>query len=69
LFVPLALDEDVQDVVVLIHRAPQRVALTVHGQQDCIHVPFFSGLRATAPQPLGVVLANLPTPWAGRFVG
>ena len=41
--------EDVEDVVVLIHRAPQVMALTVNGQKDFIQVPFVPGLRATAP--------------------
>ena len=33
-----------------------------------IQVPFISGLRATATQPIGVVLPKLPTPWADGFV-
>ena len=49
LLVAPPLYEDVEDVVVLIHRAPQVMALTVNGQKDFIQVPFVPGLRATAP--------------------
>jgi hypothetical protein len=37
LFVPATLYEDIKDVVVLIHRAPQIMALTVNGQK--YHIP------------------------------
>ena len=61
--------KDVKDVVVLIHRAPQIMALAVDGQKYFIQVPFIPGLRATATQPIGVVLPKLPTPLADGFVG
>ena len=54
--------EDVEDVVVLIHGAPQVMALTVDGQKDCIQVPCISGLRA--PQPMSVVLPYIPHPFS-----
>src|SRR5215510_10346835 len=44
LFVASALDEDIQDVVVLIHRAPQVMAFAVNRQQDLIQMPFISRL-------------------------
>ena len=43
--------------------------LTVHGQEDCIHVSCVPWLRAPAPQPVGVVLSKLLTPWADGCVG
>jgi hypothetical protein len=49
LLVATALHQNVEDVVVLIHRAPQVIALTMNRQKYFIQVPFISGLRATAP--------------------
>jgi hypothetical protein len=45
------------------------MALAIHGQKDLVQVPFVSRLRATATQPIGVVLPKLPTPLADGFVG
>ena len=66
---PLLLGTTIQDMVVLIHRPPQVMPLTVHGQEDYIHVSCVPWLRAPAPQPVGVVLSKLLTPWADGFVG
>jgi hypothetical protein len=38
-------------------------------RKDYFQVPFISGLRATAPQPIGVVLSKLPTPLTDSFMG
>ena len=46
LLVASPLYEDVQDVVVLIHHAPEVMALTVNGQKHFIQVPFIPRLRA-----------------------
>src|SRR5215470_5648326 len=46
------LDEDIEDGVVLNHRAPQVMALTVDGQKHFIQVPLISRLRATPTQPI-----------------
>src|SRR5215831_13226671 len=69
LLVAPLLDEDVQDVVVLIHRAPQVMALTVNRQKHFIQMPCIARLRATATQPIGVILPKLPAPFADGFVG
>jgi hypothetical protein len=65
----LAAEVRAEDAVVLIHRAPQGMALAVDGQKHCIQVPFVPGLRATAKPPIGVVLPKLTTPCADSFVG
>src|SRR5262245_17115569 len=49
LFVTPTLHQDIEDVVVLIHRTPQVMALPVDGQKDFIQVPFVPRLRAPAP--------------------
>jgi hypothetical protein len=63
---PLA--EDVQDIVVLLHRPPQGMALTMHGEKHCIQGPCIPGLRPPSTQPIGVVLPKRPTPLAHGFV-
>jgi hypothetical protein len=50
-------------------RIAEVMALTMDHQEDLVQVPFVPRLRAPAPQPIGVVLAKLPTPLADRFVG
>jgi hypothetical protein len=58
------LHQDVEDIVVLSHRAPQVMALPVNGQQYCIQIPFVPELRSTATQPIGAGLPKLPTPFS-----
>ena len=67
--VPLTLYEDIEDIVVLIHRAPEVVPFAMNGQKDLVQVPFVARARPSAPQPIGVVLATLPTPLADGFMG
>jgi hypothetical protein len=69
LLVAPALRQHIQDMTVLIHSPPQVMALAVDRQQQLIHVPCVPRLRATATQPIGVLLPTLPTPWADSFVG
>jgi hypothetical protein len=69
LFVPPALHEDVEDIVVLIHRSPEGMTLPVNGQKDFIQVPFIPRLRAPATQAIGILLPELPTPWTDGFMG
>ena len=40
LLVPAALHENIQDVAVLIHRAPQIVTLLIDREEDLIQMPF-----------------------------
>src|SRR5262245_57280476 len=61
--------EDVQDVVVLNHHPRQVMALTVDCEENCVHMPCIPGLRATALQPMGIVLSKLSTPLTHGFVG
>jgi hypothetical protein len=67
--VPLTLYEDIEDIVVLIHRAPEVVPFAMNCQKDLVQVPFVARARPSAPQPIGVVLATLPTPLADGFMG
>src|SRR5262245_61755055 len=46
--VPPALHQDVEDVVVLIHRSPQVMTLAVNGPKHLIHMPLVAGPRPSA---------------------
>jgi hypothetical protein len=63
LFVPATLYEDIKDVVVLIHRTPQIMALTVNGQKYFIQAPFVARARAPATQLIGIVLPKFRHYW------
>ena len=69
LVVPPTLYKDIEHIVLLIHRAPEVVPFAINSQKDLVQVPFVPRLRVTATQPIGVVLAKLPTPLADGFMG
>src|SRR5262245_29901320 len=69
LFIAPTLHQDVEHVIVLVHRPPHVMPLTMHGEKRLIQVPLVPWLRATATQPIGVVLPKFPTPLADCFVG
>src|SRR5215475_2878068 len=64
-----ALHEDIADSVVLIHRAPQVMALAIDRKEHLIQVPFVAWLGASTFQPIRVVLPKLETPLADGLVG
>jgi hypothetical protein len=67
--VAAALHQNIEDVVVLVNRAPEVMALTINRQKDLVEMPFVPGPRPSAFQPIGVILPKLATPLADRFVG
>jgi hypothetical protein len=67
LLVAPTLDENVQDVVVLLHRTPQGMPFPMDREKYLIQVPFISWLRATTTQP-NVVVLTLRAWWATRPV-
>jgi len=69
LLIAPTLHQDVKDVVLLIDRAPQVMPFTINGQKHLIEMPFIPGLRATAPQAIGIILPKLPTPLTDSFMG
>src|SRR5215831_18444260 len=64
LFIAPALHQNIEDIVVLVHRPPQVMPLTMNGEKHLIQVPLVTWLRATATHPIGVVLPKFPTPFA-----
>jgi hypothetical protein len=67
--VPAALHEDIQHIPVLIDGPPEIVLRAIDGDEDLVQVPLVTGLWPTAPQRIGVVLAELAAPLAHRLVG
>src|SRR5262245_59533372 len=64
-----ALDQDIEDVVVLIDGAPQVMAFTINRQKHFVQVPFVAWLGASTLQPIRVVLPKFQTPLADGFMG
>ena len=67
--VPTGLYEDVDQVTVLIHRAPEILALTVDRHEDFVQEPRISESTLSSLQLPSVVGAELPAPLASGFVG
>jgi hypothetical protein len=69
LLVAPTLDENVQDVVVLIHGTLQVMALPMKRQPYLVPVPFVAWSGASLSQRMGIRLPKLPTPLTDGFVG
>ena len=68
LFVASALHQNIQDILVLIHRPPEVMAFAMDRKKNLIQMPFGPRLWAPPP-PIGVLLPKLPTPWTDGFMG
>ena len=66
--VPTGLYEDVDQITVLIHRAPEILALTVDRHEDFIQEPRISESTLSALQLPSVVGAEFPAPLPNGFV-
>jgi hypothetical protein len=62
------LDEDIDQVAVLIHRAPEILALTIDRREDFVEEPRISESTLSALQAPRVVRTELPAPLPNRFV-
>ena len=62
------MDEKVNQVTVLVHGAPQILALTVDRDEDFVQKPRISESTLTSLQPLGVIGVERPAPLPNRFV-
>ena len=69
LLIAPALDQDIEDVVVLIDGAPQVMAFAINRQKHFVQVPFVAWLGASTLQPIRVVLPKFQTPLADGFMG
>ena len=66
--VPTGLYKDVNQVTVLIHRAPEILAPTVDHHEDFVQEPRVSESTLSALQLPRVIGAELPAPLANGFV-
>ena len=66
--VPTRLDEEVDQVPVLVHGAPEILALTVDRDEDFVHKPRIAESTLTSLQPPGVLGAELRAPLPNRFI-
>ena len=64
----LLINEDVDQITVLIHRAPEILALTVDRHEDFIQEPRISESTLSALQLPSVVGAEFPAPLPNGFV-
>ena len=67
--VATTLHQDIEDVPVLIHGAPEVVPLAIDGEEDFIQMPFVAGSGTPAPELIGIGLPELPAPFADGFIG
>jgi hypothetical protein len=69
MLVPPTLDQDIQDMTVLIHCPPERVACATNRQEYLIQVPLIPGLSPAVAQLIGIRLPELLAPLPDRFIG
>jgi len=68
LFIAPALHENIEDISLLIHCPPERVALALDRQKHLIQTPLIAGARAPTMQLLRVRLTKLATLFADRLI-
>ena len=67
--IPVRLHEDVQDVTVLVYRAPQILVATLDRDEHLVEMPGVSHPTAAAPQPPRVDRTEPLAPLPNRLVG
>ena len=67
--IPVRLQEDVQDVTVLVYRAPQILLATLDRDEHLVEMPGVSHPTAPAPQPPRVDRTEPLAPLPNRLVG
>ena len=67
--IPVRLHEDVQDVTILVYRAPQILVATLDRDEDLVEMPSVSHPTASAPQPPRVDRTEPLAPLPNRLVG
>jgi len=66
---PLALDQDVEHMAVLIHGSPKIMALTSNSEEHLIQMPFVTRSGPAAAQLIGIGLAELAAPLPNSLIG
>jgi hypothetical protein len=68
-FVPSALDQDIQHISILVSSPPEGMRFPVDLQIHFIQVPLVTATRTTTAQCIGVGLPKLEAPLPHRFLG
>jgi hypothetical protein len=68
-YVPSTLHQDIEYIVVLIHRPPQVMPHAVDGQKHPVEVSCVARSGLSMPQLIGILLPELAAPLADGFVG
>ena len=66
--VPTGLNENIDHVTVLIHGAPEILALPVDRDEDFVQVPCVAETALTAFQSAGVLCSEFDRPLSDRFI-
>ena len=67
--IPPRLDQYIEDVAVLVHRAPELLLATVERDEELVEMPRVTLLTAPAPKRAGIARTERQTPLADRLVG
>ena len=67
--VSVACHQDIEDVVVLVHRPPQIMTLTADGDEHFVHVPDVAEPALSPPQSTSIRWSKLSAPGSNGFVG
>jgi hypothetical protein len=68
LLVPVALDEHVQHVPVLIHSTPEVMPCPIDGEKHFVQVPLVTRPKTSTPELIGIRLPALPAPLPHGFI-
>src|SRR5262245_26943634 len=68
LLISAALDQDIPDVPLLIHRPPQIGMLALDREKHLIHMPLVTRLGTAATELGGILLAECTAPFANRLI-
>ena len=67
--ITILLDKDIQDIPILIDRAPKRVQFAVDLDKHLIEEPDIASLSQSMTNVIGVILTEFQTPLTNSFVG
>ena len=67
--IPSRLHEDVEDVTVLIHGAPQVLLATLESDEHLVEMPGVSEPATSAPQSARILRTEPPTPLPDGLIG
>jgi hypothetical protein len=66
-FIPATLPKAIEDHPLLVHGSPARVTFASDGEKPLAQMPRVTWRRASAPELMGLGMAELPAPCADRF--